>query len=280
VIEEPRRPSTASPGGERGDPRLDTGTTRSRRSRHAERLPAYLQIANAISDRIASGLYSAGDQLPTEAQLRVEFAVSPMTVRRAIGLLLDRGLVTTTQGKGTFVRGLDLGEAVFRLQELTDQWVEDASVEVRLLELSIRPAPQRAALALQCEVGAPTVFLRRLLLRRGLPLMYQQEHVVYDEHRPLVESQLQITSLEGLLRAAPGEGLPSGQLSIEAVSLSAEAAELLEVPPGSPAFCLQQSFFDATGHPVSWGWFLCRADQFRLTTQIGAPQRLPAKGSR
>ena len=55
-----------------------------------------------------------------------------MTVRRAITILLDRGVVTTTQGKGTFVRTLDMGEAVFSLQEITELWTDDASVDVQL----------------------------------------------------------------------------------------------------------------------------------------------------
>ena len=58
-------------------------------------------------------------------------------MRRAINILLDRGLVTTTQGKGTFVRSMDMGEAIFRLQEITDVWADDDSVEVLLLEARI-----------------------------------------------------------------------------------------------------------------------------------------------
>lgn len=231
--------------------------------------PAYLLIANTIADRIGSGEYRAGDQLPTEAELRREFGVSPMTVRRAVNILLDRGLVTTTQGKGTFVRSLDLGEAVFRLQQITDLWQDDESTRVPLLFAGIVPADETVAAKLHCSVGAPTVFLRRLVERKGIPLMYQLENLVYDEHRPLVESQLQITSLDGLLRAAPGEGLQSGQLTIQAVNLEPEAANILQVPPGTAAFCLEHLFRDFEGHIVSWGRYFCRADRFRLTTVIG-----------
>jgi DNA-binding GntR family transcriptional regulator len=235
----------------------------------ASREPAYLHIANAIADRIGAGAYRSGDQLPTEAQLRAEFGVSPMTVRRAINILLDRGLVTTTQGKGTFVRALDLGEAVFRLQEITDTWVGDDSVGVLLLEASIVPANERVAAMLDCPPDTPTVYMRRLIQRRAVPLIYQLEHVMYDEHRPLVEAQLQITSLDGLLYSARGRGIPSGQLTIQAVSLGADEAPFLGVPEGSPAFCLEHLFRDFDGQPVSWGVFLCRAEQFRLTTHIG-----------
>lgn len=236
--------------------------------------PAYLYIANTVAEQIGSGVYRPGDQLPTEPQLRATFGVSPVTIRRAVNILLDRGLVTTTQGKGTFVRSPDMGEAVFRLQEITDMWTEDdASVDVRLLEARIVPATDQVAELLELEAVAPVVYMRRLITRGGLPLVYQVEHVVYDEHRPLVEGQLQITSLDGLLQSARGEGIPSGQLTIQAVSLDAEAAKYLKVPEGSPAFCLEHLFVSFHGEPVSCGRFLCRADQFRLTTHIGVPRK-------
>lgn len=250
-------PDLARPGRERS------------RARHSHE-PAYLRIANAITEQIGAGLYRVGDQLPTEPQLRAQYGVSPMTVRRAINILLDRGLVTTTQGKGTFVRSPDMGEAIFRLQEITDLWVDDASVAVLLLEASIRAADEQVAAMLNLIPGDPIVFLRRVIQRKGQPLVYQQEHVVYDEHRPLVEAELQVTSLEGLLHSPQVEGMLGGRLTIQAVSLDADSAAVLEVPAGSAAFCLESLFGDSGGQPVSWGRFLCRADQFRLTSYLGA----------
>ncbi len=176
----------------------------SRSAAHPLRDPAYLLIADAIAEQIAAGVYRAGDQLPTEPQLRTQFGVSPVTVRRAVTILLDRGLVTTTRGKGTFVRPLDITEAVFRLQEITDLWMDDATVDVLLLEARIIPADAHVAATLQLADGDPIVYMRRLIKRKGVPLIYQQEHVVYDEHRPLVEAQLQINSLEGLFSSSPG----------------------------------------------------------------------------
>jgi len=228
-----------------------------------------------MTEQIAAGLYRAGDQLPTEPQLRAQYGVSPMTVRRAIRILLDRGLVTTTQGKGTFVRSPDMGEAIFRLQEMTDLWVDDASVTVLLLEARIKAADEQVAALLDLQSGDPIVFLRRVIQRKGQPLIYQLEHVVYDEHRPLVEAELQVTSLEGLLHSPQVEGVLSGRLTIQAVSLDAEAAAVLRVPEGSPAFCLESLFSDSGGRPASWGRFLCKADQFRLTSHLGAASTRP-----
>ena len=257
----PERGATAKP--------VSTRLGRTGRRDRGSHEPAYLHIANVITDRIGAGAYRPGDQLPTEARLRAEFGVSPMTVRRAIGILLDRGLVTTTQGKGTFVRAPDLGEAVFRLQEITDMWIDDDSVDVLLLEASIVPAAEDVARLLESRVGSPTVFMRRLIQRGGMPLIHQLEYVLYDEHRPLVEAQLQVTSLEGLLRSSRGKEIPSARLTIRAVSLSADQASHLRVSEGSPAFAVEHLSRDFEGRPVSCGVLLCRGDQFRLTTHVG-----------
>ncbi|MHB8867337.1 MAG: GntR family transcriptional regulator [Thermoleophilia bacterium] len=233
------------------------------------KIPAYLRIEATLSDRIARGDYRSGEQLPSESQLCREFGVSPMTLRRALAMLADRGLVAAEQGRGTFVRALELGEASFKLRQLTDQWQEDA-VNVRLLAASTVGASVRVAETLGIPPGSRTVFLRRLLLKDGVPMMYHTEHVVFDARRPLVESQLQITSLEGLLQAAGSEGFSEGELTVRAVNLDATEATLLQQPEGAAAFCLEHVFHDFSGRPMSWGWFLCRADVFFLRTHLGS----------
>jgi len=79
-------------------------------------------------------------------------------------------------------------------------WASDEFTEVLLLEARVVAAEEAVAAHFDLPVAAPVVYLRRLIRRKGIPLVYQVEHVTYDEHRPLVEAQLQVTSLEGLLR--------------------------------------------------------------------------------
>lgn len=192
-----------------------------------------------------------------------------MTLRRAINMLVDRGLVTTAQGRGTFVRPLDLGEATFKLQQLTSRWHE-AATEVRLMEASIVPAADAVAKTLQLTPGVKTVFLKRLFSEDGHPFMYHAEYVVYDPRRPLVESQLQITSLEGVLKSVGGEGFARARLSVQAVNLDEEIAGHLDRPVGTAAFCLQHLFEDFEGAPVSWGSFYFLSDEFQFVTYMGA----------
>jgi GntR family transcriptional regulator len=65
--------------------------------------PLYLQVAAALKDAIVSGAYPVGSLLPTEDALCERFAVSRYTVRSALRLLRDDGLVHSRQGAGTVV---------------------------------------------------------------------------------------------------------------------------------------------------------------------------------
>jgi DNA-binding GntR family transcriptional regulator len=64
-------------------------------------LPLYHQLKTAIEERIDSGEWSPGMQVPPERELCEQFAVSRITVRRALSELEARGRLTRKQGVGT-----------------------------------------------------------------------------------------------------------------------------------------------------------------------------------
>ncbi len=231
--------------------------------------PAYVQVVRMVTEQIAEGRYRAGDQLPPEGQLKKQFGVSAMTIRRAVNILVERGMISTTQGKGTFVKRLDIGGAIFRLRELKSRWTEEETA-VRLLEARIVRADEEVAGKLAISPGQHAIRIRRVVLWSGLPAIYHREYVAYDPRRALVEAQLQINSLEGLFRGEGGEGLRGGELTIDAVNLSQEQSRVLQQAEGAAAFRLEHTFYDFDDRPVSWGWFVFRPDLYRLTTQIGA----------
>jgi GntR family transcriptional regulator len=66
--------------------------------------PPYLQLADLIRSNIESGKYSPGEKLPTHRQLAEFHGVAPMTVQSAFRILRDEGLITSQQGRGSFVR--------------------------------------------------------------------------------------------------------------------------------------------------------------------------------
>ena len=82
------------------------------------RAPAlYLQLVTHFRDQIAAGTLSPGSQLPTEIELTETFEVSRNTVRQAMNLLVNEGLLERTQGRGTFVRASQTSASWTRVLE-------------------------------------------------------------------------------------------------------------------------------------------------------------------
>ena len=66
--------------------------------------PKYLQVADILRKEIADGVFRDGQTLMTEEELRFRFDVSRQTIRQAIALLEEDGLVDRRRGSGTYVR--------------------------------------------------------------------------------------------------------------------------------------------------------------------------------
>ena len=231
--------------------------------------PAYVQLANILRRQISDGAYRPGDQLPSESQLCRRYGISPMTVRRSINLLSDQGVVNTAQGRGTFVKPLELSTANFDLGELQDLFINGASTDVNLLDVRIVSADKRTARKLELTEGDPTIYIRRLFTREEKPIFYHRAYLIFDPTRPIVEAEMDVTSLQGLFTSADSTILKRGQLTIEATMMNEEEAKTLQTPLPAAAFYLEHLFFDFENRPISWGWFIFRSDQLRFHTQLG-----------
>jgi GntR family transcriptional regulator len=227
-------------------------------------------LVRILLGQIAAGVFRPDARLPSEAQLCERYGVSPMTVRRVINILVDQGVVVAEQGRGTFVKPLELGTATFDLNQLQQLFREGQST-VKLLEARINSAAERTAKKLAIEVGDRTVFIRRLIFQSENPILLHREYVIYDPARPLIEAEMEVTALRGLFSESSGSDLKWGDLTVEATVLREEEAALLQSEAGVPAFRLEHIFYDFDDRPVSWGWFICSSDRLRFTATIGVP---------
>jgi DNA-binding GntR family transcriptional regulator len=231
--------------------------------------PAYAQLAGILRRQIAEGAYRPGDQLPSEAQLCRLYGISPMTVRRSINMLSDQGVVSTAQGRGTFVRPLELGTAIFDLQELQGLFSDGEATDIKLLDARIVSADERTARKLGICVGDPAIYIRRLFKREGQPIFYHRAYLIYNPTRPIVEAEIDVTSLQGLFANADNTLLKRGELTIESTLMNEEEARVLNNALPAAAFLLEHLFYDFEDRPVSWGWFIFRSDHLHFRTQVG-----------
>ncbi|NYV74982.1 GntR family transcriptional regulator [Streptomyces sp. UH6] len=78
------------------------------KSDRPDRRPPYQHAAEAIRKEIRAGRLKPGEQLPSLRELQDRFGIANMTMRAALNLLREEGLIYTIQGRGSFVA--DVGE--------------------------------------------------------------------------------------------------------------------------------------------------------------------------
>jgi DNA-binding GntR family transcriptional regulator len=76
------------------------------------RAPAYLQLADILTEQIRSGALPVGRTIPSEKALIQDYGLSRGTVRKAVEVLRERQLVDTVPQRGTFVIGKGLAPDV------------------------------------------------------------------------------------------------------------------------------------------------------------------------
>jgi len=93
--------------------------------------PIYTQIVNQIQSQLVNGVLKPGDQLPTVRALAQELRVNFNTVARAYRILDEEHIISTQQGRGTFITEIPPPEASARLRHeslsaLTQRFINEA----------------------------------------------------------------------------------------------------------------------------------------------------------
>ncbi|MGA5470055.1 GntR family transcriptional regulator [Streptomyces arboris] len=219
------------------------------------RNPMYQQIADAIREQIADGTLAADDKLPTEAELRVAYNVSRETVRKALGLLVNEGLVVSARPQGHFVRRrqpmIFRPQAEFRKRPHSpemDAFMTEFSGEGREprqeIEVSIVEPPAVVAKRLHLEQGELVAVRKRLRYLDGEPFN------INDSYYPLsIVRDSEIMRPEDIGRGANEVLAELGYRQVRALDElyirmpTPEEAHRLDLGPGTPI-----GYHIVTGH--------------------------------
>lgn len=111
-------------------------------------VPLYVQLTEQIKRAIALGTLAPGEQLPTVKALALELTVNPNTVARVYRELERDGVIDTSPGRGSFVRGAAGREARAAVADVARAAFEIAVREAKSLGLSRQEAQELSARAI------------------------------------------------------------------------------------------------------------------------------------
>ena len=204
----------------------------------------YRSIADELRRRLEDGQFGAARLLPSESELSEQYAASRVTVRRALEVLREEGLVDSRQGFGWFVATDPLRQTLGRLgtieRQLTDEGVESTR---RVLDFRFVPAPPRARQVLSCDA---VLRVRRLNLADGEPFALVTVWCPEEYGAELSRADVERSPFYELLDVPLG----GATQTIGAALATAAEADLLHVPAGSPVLRCERTTRSVEEVPV------------------------------
>jgi GntR family transcriptional regulator len=204
----------------------------------------YQQIAENLRERLVAGNFVAGRMLPSESELSAEFSASRVTVRRALEVLRDEGLVSARQGFGWFVPGDTVRQPLGKLATIEEQMrASGVTSQRRIVEFSFESAPKKIA-----EVLGTTQVLRvlRVNLADGEPFAIVTVWCSAEVGQHLSRRDVEQSPFYELLDVP----LSGATQTIGADAATPDDATMLHIPVGSPVLRCERVTSDTTGRPV------------------------------
>ncbi len=237
-----------------------------RRLRRAS-IPLYVEVTDLMRQRLVRGNWPPGHKLPTLEDLVEEFGVARVTVRQAMDVLSDEGLIVRQQGRGTFVAERPEDTRWLRLEtslEALSEVYEDTKPELLLICESVAAPP------LQPKDGVPAPsyqFMRRVHRRNDVPYCIIDIYLDSRVFR-LAPARFRNETVIPLLRNLRGVEIAKAVQTLTVGTADMEVAERLGIPVNSPVANVRRVFAGADGTVIYLGEVIYRGDFIHLEIDL------------
>ena len=232
-----------------------------RMARDRRALP--LQVRDGVRQFLADEGLGPGDRLPTEEELVDRFEVSRSTLREALRLLEQDGVLEVRQGNGRYLSALPIVERpITRLEGMTEL-LQSMGYEVsdRVLSVSVAPPSPDEAGALRLASTAEVIHLERLRTQGNEPLTYSAVAIPRSLFPGPVGGYDWSMPLHQLLDSL-GHRTTAANTQIRAVSLPRQIAKATGLPSTVPYLLLVQTIVSRTGVFLIYAHDYMRGDHF------------------
>lgn len=230
-------------------------------------IPRYVQLADLLRQRIAKGQWPRGAVIPSIEKLMEEFNVARVTVRQAIQLLAQEGLLLPQRGRGTFVTAEPTLERKLlvhtTLHELVEMYRGDTPDLSHIVES--RDAPM--LLEQDGEPAPGYHHLRRVHSRAGerycVVSLYIDERIF-----ALAPDRFRREVVIPLLAMLPGVEVARARQSLHISTADVEIARELRVPVNTPVGEIRRVFNAPDGSVLYLAEATYRGDYIRLEMDL------------
>ena len=241
--------------------------------------PFHVQLTDLLREQIITAQLPIHTKLPSERELCEQYAISRITVRKALAELMHEGLVYSSVGKGIYVAESKLKRELQPLISFTeDARRRGVSVSSQVLEAAIIHADNSLVARLRVAQGAEVVKLHRLRLMDGIPAAIQCAYLPHHLCPNLLQHDFSSRSLLDVLRTEYKLKLTRAESDIEAALAQDEEASLLELPTPAAVLVAEQTTYLDNDTIIEFVRSAFPGGRYRFTTTVGVSDHYAGRG--
>jgi len=228
-------------------------------------IPLYQQIYDIWKRKIETGELKPADRIPTDRELCDLYGVSQITVRQAIQMLVNEGLLVRRPRTGTHVAQRKFSQQLIQLTSFSeDMRSRGLRPGGRLIRAVEEPADAVAADKLRIDLSEPVVRIERLRTADDEPIAIEVFRTPSSLCPGLPEEDLEGKSLYDVLIRSYGVDLAWAEQSFESTLASSAQASLLGIKRGMPVLGVERLTFNSSRQPVEYTTSVYRGDRYKL----------------
>ncbi len=239
-------------------------------------IPMYLQVVNWITSMLQSSEYDVGSKLPSEGELSEKFQLNRNTIRHAISVMVQQGLLEKQKGVGTFVRRKKPLAPVRQLAKMTS-FIDDFELDSRnsldtesriISQEKIVPSAEIAA-ALGIPAGEFAVKIERVRIADKTPFLYEIQYYSFKKFGSLLDMKIS-GSMYQMLVDKFGADLDHSIRTLQAVRPSKDIASKLMISRDIPCIFYKSRAFNAKGECLEVLHSYYRGDRYVFQVETGS----------
>lgn len=240
--------------------------------------PLYYRVFRTLERRIRDHRYKDGERLPSEDELCREFGASRITIRQAVGRLVDLGLVTRRRGSGTFVHALPeepRPETVRFNAALEDLFAQVETVSTKSAQITEELPALDVRRLLGLDEGTQVVVVRRVRAFRDQVFSLTTNYLPVHLRAKLSESDLYRYPLLQLLEERLHVDFRYADQLMEARLADEDVARMLGIGFGDPVLFVERLMYAEGPRPFEVVRSYYRADVYRYQLRLTRGQKAP-----
>lgn len=208
------------------------------------------QTRNRLLADLRDGVFGAGSRLPSELEMAKRYQVSRLTIREAVGGLVESGFVTRRQGSGTYVTGMPPRRHTLDNSVSYTAMILDAGLRPGRIVLNNNVVPATAADAERLDVGEdePLMCLERIRTADERPVIYSRDRIPERLVSDVAPRDLSASPYAVLEQS--GSAVHTASARLTPAIADPRLARLLDVRRGSALLHVDQVDYDRAGQAV------------------------------